>query len=169
MSRGDHRHAGSHRLRHREAEALAPGGVHIATGDCIERVDRCFIHIPIDPTHIGGIEVMGAQLGEMVANKVVWVGKCLENEGDVFGTRELSEVGGQKGVDPFPREARADVQEAKRPQVFQLGSIASSLSLIHIFFEEMEGFDAAFAVAFNDIDFCLRLGLAGYRVLYRCV
>jgi GT2 family glycosyltransferase len=33
-------------------------------------------------------------------------------------------------------------------------------------FEEMEGFDAAFAVAFNDIDFCLRLGLAGYRVLY---
>ncbi len=33
-------------------------------------------------------------------------------------------------------------------------------------FEELGGFDEAFAVGFNDVDFCLRLGLAGYRILY---
>ena len=33
-------------------------------------------------------------------------------------------------------------------------------------FEEMGGFDEAFAVAFNDVDFCIRLGQAGYRLLY---
>ncbi len=33
-------------------------------------------------------------------------------------------------------------------------------------FEEMGGFDENLAVAYNDVDFCLRLGEAGYRVLY---
>ncbi len=33
-------------------------------------------------------------------------------------------------------------------------------------FEEMGGFDEVFAVAFNDVDFCIRLGQAGYRLLY---
>jgi GT2 family glycosyltransferase len=33
-------------------------------------------------------------------------------------------------------------------------------------FEEAGGFDEMFAVGFNDVDFCIRLGQAGYRVLY---
>jgi GT2 family glycosyltransferase len=33
-------------------------------------------------------------------------------------------------------------------------------------FEEMDGFDEVYPVAFNDIDFCIRLTRAGYRVLY---
>jgi GT2 family glycosyltransferase len=33
-------------------------------------------------------------------------------------------------------------------------------------FEEIGGFDEAYPVAFNDVDFCLRLGRAGYRLLY---
>ncbi len=33
-------------------------------------------------------------------------------------------------------------------------------------FEEMGGFDEAFAVGFNDVDFCIRLGQAGYRLLF---
>jgi GT2 family glycosyltransferase len=33
-------------------------------------------------------------------------------------------------------------------------------------FEEVGGFDEVLAVAFNDVDFCIRVGLAGYRVLY---
>jgi O-antigen biosynthesis protein len=33
-------------------------------------------------------------------------------------------------------------------------------------FEELGGFDEAFAVGFNDVDFCIRLAGAGYRVLY---
>jgi GT2 family glycosyltransferase len=34
-------------------------------------------------------------------------------------------------------------------------------------FDEVGGFDEEqFAVAFNDIDFCLKVGSAGYRVLY---
>ncbi len=33
-------------------------------------------------------------------------------------------------------------------------------------FDEVGGFDPAYAIAFNDVDFCLRLGHAGYRVLY---
>jgi hypothetical protein len=30
----------------------------------------------------------------------------------------------------------------------------------------VHGFDEAFAVGFNDVDFCIRLGQAGYRILY---
>ncbi len=33
-------------------------------------------------------------------------------------------------------------------------------------FEELHGFDEVFAVGFNDVDFCIRLGKAGYRVLF---
>jgi GT2 family glycosyltransferase len=33
-------------------------------------------------------------------------------------------------------------------------------------FEELHGFDETFAVGFNDVDFCIRLRRAGYRVLY---
>jgi GT2 family glycosyltransferase len=33
-------------------------------------------------------------------------------------------------------------------------------------FEELGGFDESFAVAFNDVDFCLRARRAGYRVAY---
>ncbi len=33
-------------------------------------------------------------------------------------------------------------------------------------FEQMGGFNESLPVAFNDIDFCIRLGLAGYRLLY---
>ena len=33
-------------------------------------------------------------------------------------------------------------------------------------FDEVGGFDEAFAVGFNDTDLCLRVGRAGYKVLY---
>ena len=33
-------------------------------------------------------------------------------------------------------------------------------------FEELAGFDTAFPVNYNDVDFCLRAGAAGYRVIY---
>jgi len=33
-------------------------------------------------------------------------------------------------------------------------------------FEEVGGFDESFAVAFNDVDFCIRVGQAGYRNVY---
>ncbi|MGH9102585.1 MAG: glycosyltransferase family 2 protein, partial [Acidimicrobiales bacterium] len=33
-------------------------------------------------------------------------------------------------------------------------------------FEAVGGFDESYAVAFNDIDFCLRVGEAGYRIVY---
>ncbi len=33
-------------------------------------------------------------------------------------------------------------------------------------FEELDGFDEAFALEFGDIDYCLRLRHAGYRVVY---
>ncbi len=33
-------------------------------------------------------------------------------------------------------------------------------------FEEVGGYEETFAVGFNDVDFCIRVGRAGYRVLY---
>jgi GT2 family glycosyltransferase len=33
-------------------------------------------------------------------------------------------------------------------------------------FEQVGGFDEAFAVGYNDVDFCIRLGLAGYRIIF---
>jgi GT2 family glycosyltransferase len=33
-------------------------------------------------------------------------------------------------------------------------------------FEELHGFDESYAVGFNDVDFCIRMRQAGYRILY---
>ncbi|MEG1274144.1 MAG: glycosyltransferase family 2 protein [Ruthenibacterium sp.] len=33
-------------------------------------------------------------------------------------------------------------------------------------YDEVDGLDEAFTVAFNDVDFCLRIGRAGYRILF---
>lgn len=33
-------------------------------------------------------------------------------------------------------------------------------------FESLDGFDEAYAVGFNDVDFCIRMRQAGYRILY---
>jgi len=43
---------------------------------------------------------------------------------------------------------------------------AACLMLRHSVFDEIGGFDEDFAIGFNDTDLCLRIGAAGYRILY---
>jgi GT2 family glycosyltransferase len=43
---------------------------------------------------------------------------------------------------------------------------AACLMLRRRVFEEVGGFDEAFGIGFNDTDLCLRIGAAGYRILY---
>jgi GT2 family glycosyltransferase len=40
--------------------------------------------------------------------------------------------------------------------------LATRMSLVH----EVGGFDPALALDYNDVDFCLRIGAAGYRIVY---
>ena len=46
------------------------------------------------------------------------------------------------------------------------GLTAACMLVRRVVFEEMGGFDPGYPVAFNDLDFCIRLGQAGYRLLY---
>ena len=46
------------------------------------------------------------------------------------------------------------------------GVTAACLMTRRSVFEEVGGFDEELAVAYNDVDFCLRLGRAGYRIIY---
>jgi O-antigen biosynthesis protein len=65
--------------------------------------------------------------------------------------------------------------DGARPHYFDFSDVVRNVSAVtgaclmtrSDVFRQAEGFDESqFAVAFNDVDFCLRLGSLGYRVLY---
>ena len=65
----------------------------------------------------------------------------------------------------FPRGARG---HANRAILIQNFSAVTGACLVFrkCVFAEVGGFDEALAVAFNDVDFCLRLKTSGYRILW---
>jgi len=91
--------------------------------------DRCLIHIPIDPTHIRGDRGDGraARRDGRQQGCVGWE-NVFENE-ETSRHQRIGEVGGQKGVDPFPRKPELSACRSETASVFQPRGIASSIGV----------------------------------------
>ena len=96
-----------------------------------------------------------------VGAKLVYPGGAVQHAGVVLG------VGGVAGHAHrgLPRNAPG---EFGRAQVIQQVSAVTGACLVtrREVFEALGGFDESFAVAYNDIDYCLRARAKGYRVIF---
>jgi GT2 family glycosyltransferase len=56
---------------------------------------------------------------------------------------------------------------ASLPSVRDFSAVTAACMMMRLeVFDEVDGFDEAFVVGFNDTDLCLRVGRAGYKILY---
>ena len=115
----------------------------------------------IDSEWLGGlVELMGAPNVGVVGCRLVFGDGRLQHEGIALGcgvpAANLSfESPGMRVLGGTIRTTR------------DVSAVTGACSLIRrSAWERVGGYDEAFAVAYNDVDFCLRLGKAGYRVLF---
>jgi GT2 family glycosyltransferase len=97
-----------------------------------------------------------------VGAKLIYPNDTIQHAGVVLG------LGGVAGHahDSMPRSTPGYFARAALTQQFSAVT-AACMVLRRAVFEEVGGFDAdAFAVAFNDVDLCLRIGRAGYRIVW---
>ncbi len=111
MTGGDDRKTVEHGLGHGQTEAFTPTGGDQHIGDLVEGTNGARWQIAIDQGHVRGLGVIGAPLRQLLFDPVVWIGKGLDDEGDVVRSAEPPRIGAQQRVDPLAREARGDVQE----------------------------------------------------------
>jgi O-antigen biosynthesis protein len=94
-------------------------------------------------------------------------GKLLYDDGTVQHAGVIVGLGGVAG------HSHKHVRAADAGYMYTLQTVnnfsavtGACLMVRHEVFDEAGGFDEAFAIAFNDVDFCLRLRAAGYRNVY---
>jgi GT2 family glycosyltransferase len=97
-----------------------------------------------------------------VGARLVYPDGSIQHAGVVYGTEAI--VGHIfQGMQPSMRRGYGFWERVVR----RYSAVTGACMLVRReVFEEVGGFDEMFPVAFNDIDFCLRLGRSGYRVLY---
>ncbi len=108
------------------------------------------------------------------------LGLCMQKQTAIVGARLYYEddtvqhagvIVGVGGVaaHAFAGTKRGEIHYMARNAVVQnLSAVTGACMLVKkSVYEEVNGLDEAFAVAFNDIDFCLRVRKAGYEVVYQ--
>ena len=105
-------------------------------------------------------EAMPQDVG-VVGAKLYYADDTIEHVGIVVG------LGGATGL-PFCGMPKNDVGYARRAITTQevSGVSAACMLVKRTVFEKINGFDEQFAVAYNDVDLCLRTSVAGYRVIF---
>jgi GT2 family glycosyltransferase len=124
-----------------------------------------FLNNDIEATSEGWLEAM-VELGQRpdvgaVGARLIYPDGKLQHAGVVLG---LSGVAGHL-FNGMPKGAHGYFRWDQLVRGYSAVTAACMLVRRQVF-EEVSGFDESFAVAFNDVDFCLRLGQAGYRQLY---
>jgi GT2 family glycosyltransferase len=125
----------------------------------------CFVN---DDTEIINGEWLSAMVGEVLQDGVGAVGAMLvfpngriQHAGVILGVGDIAGhtwAWSQKGTRGY--HDRALVQQ-------DVSSVTAACMLVRRdAFVDIGGFDEAFAIAFNDIDFCLRLRQQGWRIVW---
>ena len=103
--------------------------------------------------HPGGAAICGAEL--------LYPDETLQHAGVVTG------LGGYAGHSHKYRKAGGSGYMFRAATVQDFSAVTGACLLVKTsVWDEVHGLDEAFAVAFNDVDFCLRVRDAGYRIAW---
>lgn len=141
--------------------ALNNRAVQHATGEYL-----CLMNNDIEVLHADWLQEMvsvGIQPGVgAVGARLYYPDGKIQHAGVIVG------IGGVAGH-PFKHQTRDNSHYMARPQLMQDLTAVTAACLLtpRRVYEELGGMDEAhLAVAFNDVDFCLRLCEAGHRIVY---
>lgn len=99
-----------------------------------------------------------------VGAKLYYPDNRIQSAGIVIGIGGSGGVAGSMFVD-LPRGRGGYLHKASLLQ--DLSAVTAACMMVKkSVFEEVNGFEEALTVAFNDVDLCLRIGKAGYRIVY---
>ena len=125
---------------------LLNNDVEVCSGDWLtELLRQC--------AHPGGAAICGAEL--------FYPDETLQHAGVITG------LGGYAGHSHKYKKAGGSGYMFRAATVQDLSAVTGACLLVKTsVWDEMGGLDEAFAVAFNDVDFCLRVREAGYRIVW---
>lgn len=141
--------------------ALNNEAVSLARGELIALMNN-----DVEATHSGWLSAMAAQACRPEIGAVG--AKLLFPDGTIQHAGVLLGIGGVAGHAHKYLAADAEGYQLRLRLAHNLSAVtAATLVVRKTLFNEVGGFDAEnFAVNYNDVDFCLRLLMAGYRNLY---
>jgi GT2 family glycosyltransferase len=91
----------------------------------------------------------------------------------LYPDNTVQHAGVVTGLGGFAGHSHKYARDVSSGYMFRLATVqnysavtAACLMVKTLVYDQVHGLDEGFAVAFNDVDFCLRVGKAGYRVLY---
>lgn len=140
---------------------LVNTGVRQATGeilallnDDIEPVESGWLHRMVESSMQPDVGVVGARL--------LYPDRTLQHGGVVLG------IGGVAG---HLWKGMSEAEASEHPQLVLPGTrmavTGACITIRRELYDQVNGFDEAYSVALNDIDFCLRVRAAGFRTIYR--
>jgi len=141
--------------------ALNNEAVSLAKGELVALMNN-----DVEATHSGWLATMAAQA---LRPEIGAVGaKLLFPDGTIQHAGVLLGIGGIAGHAHKYLDADHEGYQLRLHLAHNLSAVtAATLVVRKALFEKIGGFDANnFAVNYNDVDFCLRLALAGYRNMY---
>lgn len=143
--------------------AMNNAAVHEATGAYV-----CFLNNDTEAIHPDWLAEMVAQLaaqGERagaVGAKLLWPNGLVQHAGVLVGTQQLASHIGNQWMDEEP-----GYLDNNRLAVQRSAVTAACLLTPRALFLALGGFDAtSFPVAFNDVDYCLRVRAAGKKIVW---
>ena len=135
------------------AAAHATGDLFLFLNNDIESIQPDWLESLVRQAVQPGIGAVGA--------KLLYPDDTIQHAGIVIG---MGGVAGHRYVN-FPRDAHGYHQRLTFTQNVA-ACTAACLLVPRYAFEKVGGFDEGFVLAFNDVDFCLQLLTAGYRVVW---
>jgi hypothetical protein len=133
---------------------------HAGTGDCL-----LLLNDDVAPINADWLDRMLAYMADptvgIVGARLLYGNRMVQHEGVIMGLADLCEHAGRLrapndcGIHGIGRISR------------EVSAVTAACMLVRAsVFHDLGGLDEGFAIALNDVDFCLRAGQAGWRIVY---
>jgi GT2 family glycosyltransferase len=131
--------------------ARADGELMLILNDDVEVIDRDFLDVMVGLTDQADVGAVGCRL--------LYADGTLQHAGHVYNGGAYHAFIGHGVDEPGPNGLLLIDREVS-------GVTAACMLVRRDVFDEVGGFSLQFPVNFNDVDFCLKVRRAGYRILY---